>query len=53
LGFYGTRLRPEGDEFDIKAESELGTWMEVQEVEEPKPKKGSKAKPDPELDPVA
>ena len=56
LGFYGTRLRPEGDEFDIKDESELGTWMEVQDVDEPGPKKGGKGKtpkPDPELEPVA
>lgn len=28
-GFYGTKLRYEGDEFEVAHEHELGRWMEV------------------------
>lgn len=45
-GFYGTKLRYEGDEFDVSFEHELGRWMEVlgssetvEEEEETRPRR--------------
>lgn len=40
-GFYG-KFRHIGDEFEIRNEKELGSWMKV--LEQPKPKKTAKPK---------
>ena len=35
-GFYGEKIRPEGEEFNIKRKTELGKWMKEVVKEEPK-----------------
>ena len=42
LGFYGTKLRYEGEVFEVASEKELGSWMERKDAAEPKAAKGKK-----------
>lgn len=42
LGFHGGLLRPENTEFDVKDESELGTWMDRKDSPAPEADKKEK-----------
>ena len=46
FGFYGEKRRHDGEEFEIKDKSELGSWMEVVEAAPPTKKRGRPSKKD-------
>ena len=50
LGFYGTKLRYEGDEFAVASEKELGSWMDRLDAPEPRASKSKKDAPEPRAD---